>query len=66
MLVFKDLENGDKLIYNELTRSLVRIRPEEFETVLTDKEIDYNDFLYRNYFVVTEDFNEIEAVDFIR
>ncbi len=61
--VFSELENGDKLIFNELIKSLIRIRPEEFENIYTDEEIDYVNFLYRNYFLVTEDFDEIAAVE---
>ena len=61
--VFSDLGNGDKLIFNEMTKSLIRIRPEEFNNIYTDEQIDYVNFLYRNYFLVTQDFDEIQAVE---
>jgi len=35
--LFLDLERGDKLIMNEMTKSLVRIRPEEFAKVFSDE-----------------------------
>lgn len=61
--LFIDLENGDKLIMNEMTKSLVRIRPEEFEKIFSDESLDYLNFLYRNYFLVPEEFDEISVIE---
>lgn len=61
--LFLDLERGDKLIMNEMTKSLVRIRPEEFAKVFSDEQIDYLNFLYRNYFLVPEEFDEISLIE---
>lgn len=61
--LFVDLKNGDKLIMNEMTKSLVRIKPEEFAKVFSDEQIDYLNFLYRNYFLVPQEFDEIKMVE---
>lgn len=66
LLVFAEIENGNKLIYNELTRTLIRIKPEEFNNIYSNESLDYLHFLYRNYFLVLEDFNEIEIVEKLR
>lgn len=57
-----DIDNG-KLIFNELTRAIIFMTNEEFANVF-DK--DRFEFLYRNYFLVPEDFNEIEITDMVR
>lgn len=58
----KDVDEG-KLIFNGLTRSLI---------ILSNKELDeignINDypFLYKNYFLVPEDYDEMDVVDMVR
>lgn len=65
--VFQDIDGG-KLIWNTLTKSLVWIKDSEYENVIDDWDdrYDYIDFLVKNYFIVPEDFNELEVVDVLR
>ena len=53
-------------IYNAMTRSLVVMTEEEFESIFTDAETEYVDFLIRSYTLVTEDFKDIETMQRLR
>lgn len=53
-------------IYNAMTRSLVVMNEEEFESIFTDAETEYVDFLIRSYTLVTEDFKDIETMQRLR
>lgn len=55
--------DGGKLIFNELTRAIIFMSNEEFNDVFN---VDRFEYLYRNYFIVPEDFNEMEVTDRIR
>ena len=57
-----DVDNG-KLIFNGLTRALIFLRNDEINSI---GNINQYDFLYKYYFLVSEDFNEEEVVDRIR
>lgn len=52
--------DGGKLIFNELTRAIIFMSNEEFNDVFN---VDRFEYLYRNYFIVPEDFNEMEVTD---
>lgn len=58
-LVIEDADNG-KAVYNELTRSFIWIPYDQWENMYTEKS-DYVDFLWKNYFLVNEDFDEYKA-----
>lgn len=55
--------NDGKVILNGLTRSIVFLYNSEFDNI---KNIDEYIFLYTNYFLVPDDFNEFEAAQKIR
>ncbi len=57
-----DIDNG-KLIFNQLTRAIIFMTNEEFADIFNK---DRFEFLYRNYFIVPEDFNEMEITDEVR
>ena len=63
---------GVKLILNELTRSMVAIREDEFsniyeiEKAYDDPNLEYVLYLIKNYFLVLEDYNECEKLELIR
>lgn len=62
LCVIVDVDGG-KVIYNELTKSLVFLTDHDFE-VVTKKENEASEgfkYLFGNYFLVTENFNEFEA-----
>ena len=48
------------MIFNELTRAIIFMSNEEFNDVFN---VDRFEYLYRNYFIVPEDFNEMEVTD---
>lgn len=54
---------GGKVILNGLTRAIVFLTNEEFEEL---GDINKYTFLYKTYFLVPEDFDELGAVDDIR
>lgn len=49
-----------------MTRSLVLMSKEEYETIFTDIDIDYIDFLIRSYTLVPEDFDDVAAMQQLR
>ena len=57
-----NIDNG-KLIFNELTRSLVFLQNSEVANIGNINDYEY---LYKNYFLVTEDFNGDKIVDKLR
>lgn len=57
-----DIDNG-KLIFNGLTRSLIFLRNDEITSI---GNINNYEFLYKNYFLVSEDFDEQQVVDEMR
>lgn len=58
-----DEYNGIKIIFNGLTQSLVSVNNLEYQDFLDLKtEKDFVDFMFRNYFMVEEDWNEAELV----
>jgi len=57
-LLIEDADNG-KVIHNELTRSFIWISNTHWDKIYTnDRSIDYIDYLWTNYFLVNEDFDE--------
>lgn len=61
--LIEDVEGG-KILFNGLTRSIVFLSNLEFSEIYKDK--DKYLFLYKYYFLVPEDFNEIEVIDIIK
>ncbi len=62
LLEFAEM-NGIKLIYNGLTQSFVSVNNFEYQEFLKLKtEKDFVDFMFRNYFMVPEDWNEGELI----
>lgn len=62
LLEFEEV-NGIKIIYNGLTQSLVSVNNAEYQDFLDLKvEKDFVDFMFRNYFMVEEDFNEADWI----
>lgn len=55
----RDYPEG-KIIYNGLTSSMVMLEPNEISEI---GNINKYAFLYKNYFLVPEDFNEMKVVD---
>lgn len=49
----------DKLMYNGITGATIFLYSFEYDNILTEYPCDYRDFLYENYFLVREDFDEI-------
>lgn len=62
-ILIEDIDGG-KLIFNSLTRSLIHLTYKEFSEVFNDK-LKY-EILYRSYFLVPEDFNDMEVIDEVR
>lgn len=58
----KDFPEG-KMVYNCLTSAMVMLNPEEMGEI---GNINKYAFLYKNYFLVSEDFNEMKVADDIR
>jgi hypothetical protein len=56
-LLIEDVDNG-KAIYNELTRSFVWIPNIHFGEIYGDRSMGFIDYLWTNYFLVNEDFDE--------
>lgn len=54
------------LLYNSLTGAVVSLFNFEYNDLERDIPCDYLTFLYANYFLVREDFNEIEVTDLYR
>jgi len=62
LLEFDEI-NGIKLIYNGLTQSFVSVNNFEYQEFLGLKtEKDFVDFMFRNYFMVPEDWNEGDLI----
>lgn len=63
------VDNGEgKVIYNELTKSLVFLTDHDFN-VVTKKENESStgfQYLFKNYFLVPENFNDIEAAEKVK
>lgn len=62
-VLMEDVDGG-KLIFNSLTRSLIHLTYKEFSEVFNDK-LKY-ELLYRAYFLVPENFNDMEVIDDVR
>ena len=60
--IMKDYPEG-KLIFNGLTRTAVLLSPDEINEI---GNINKFPFLYKMYFLVTEDFNDEKVVDDVR
>ena len=58
-LVIEDIDNG-KAIHNELTRSFVWIPNIQWNNIFYNLNVDYCKWLWDNYFLVNEGFNEYE------
>lgn len=59
-LMVVDIDNG-KAIFNMMTRAFIFIPNDQFEKIYCrDRSIDYIDWLWGNYFLVNDDFNEAE------
>lgn len=54
--------SGESILYNGLTGSVVTLRPFEYENVFTELPCDYSNFLFDNYFLVPDNFNETKIV----
>lgn len=55
-----------KALYNPMTRSLVLMSQEEYDSLFTDIENDYVSFLIRSYTLVAEDFDDMAAMQKLR
>lgn len=55
-----------RAVYNPMTRSLVLMSNEEFEGIFNGNESEYIDFLIRSYTIVTEDFDDVAAMQHLR
>lgn len=55
-----------RAIYNPMTRSLVLMSNKEFEGIFNGDESEYIDFLIRSYTIVTEDFDDVAAMQRLR
>lgn len=60
-LVIEDVNNG-KAIFNEFTRAFIWIPNFQFDQIYTTEE-DYVKYLWENYFLVNEDFDEQKTTD---
>lgn len=54
--------DGMIILHNGITGATVSLFPFEYENVLTTLPCDYSDFLFSNYFLVKDDFDEIQVV----
>ena len=52
----------EKLIHNGITGATVSLYSFEYDNVFTKLPCDYRDFLFENYFLVREDFDEIQII----
>lgn len=59
-LVIEDVDNG-KAIHNELTRSFIWIPNEQWNKIYDDLNVDYVQWLWNNYFLVNENYDEHAA-----
>lgn len=64
-LMFYDVDGG-KAIFNELTRSFIWLPYDQFQNVFKDETSIYVDFMWKNYFIVNDDFDEHKVVNEIR
>ena len=53
------------LLLNVMTGSLVSLKSYEYSNIFTEYKCDYAEYLFQNYFIVPENFNENEAQDII-
>jgi hypothetical protein len=51
--------DGSTIIHNGITGATVSLFPFEYDNVFTTIPCDYSNFLFENYFLVREDFNEL-------
>lgn len=63
--VMKDMVDC-KLIFNHMTRAMVSMSYAEFDNIFNNVESEQYDFLFENYFIVEESYNEMEAIDKVR
>lgn len=62
-ILIDDIDGG-KLMFNSLTRCMIHLSYDEYFRMFDDfKEFE---FLYRFYFLVPEDFNDMEVIDKVR
>ena len=54
--------DGSIIIHNGITGATVSLFPFEYDNVFTTIPCDYSNFLFENYFLVREDFNELQIV----
>lgn len=66
-LQYYDVDHG-KAIYNYLTRSFIWIPYEQFDRIFNDdyQNEEYVDYMWRNFFIVNEDFNEQEKQQLLK
>lgn len=55
-----------KALYNPMTRSLVLMSQEEYDSLFTNIENDYVSFLIRSYTLVADNFNDMAAMQKLR
>jgi radical SAM protein with 4Fe4S-binding SPASM domain len=55
-----------KLIFNHMTRAMVSMSYEEFDNIFNMTDSDQYDFLFRNYFLVEESYDEMAEIDKVR
>lgn len=60
--LIEDIPEG-KILFNGLTRCCITMSNVEFSQIY---DINKFSFLYYNYFLVPEDFNELETIDYVR
>lgn len=54
------------ILYNTMTRSIVVMREDEYEKILTSDNLDFVRYLKRNFFIVEEDFDDFTTLETLR
>ena len=54
------------ILYNTMTRSVVVMKEDEYEKILTGDGLDFVEFLKRTYFIVEEDFDDFTTLETLR
>ena len=54
--------DGMIILHNGITGATVSLFPFEYDNVFTELPCDYSNFLFENYFLVKDDFDEIQVI----
>lgn len=61
--LIEDSVEGGKVVCNMITGAVVMIKPYEWDNIYTNDPCDYANFLFENYFIVPEDFDEDNLIE---